>query len=311
MALQDERSGTRAYGEDLAGRFWLKQQQSHVTRTFRRGVLAVTELKSDFSTPAPTQSIGHDDAYLVALQLRDVPDHELWQDARPLRVEAFAARETSFYDLRRDPIAFVRQPYHCLQFYLPRTVLAEIAQQNGIKFRGELACPYGVSRSDPVIRQLGAALMPALERDGPLDGLFLDHILQALALHVVGAYGEAWPTKRSTGGLAPWQEGRAKELMQANLAADVSLKQLAEACGLSVAHFARAFRQSARTSPHRWLRERRVEHAMGLLTGTDQPLAAIATACGFADQSHFTRAFTRHTGISPGQWRRQKWASKP
>ncbi|MBA2589989.1 MAG: AraC family transcriptional regulator, partial [Alphaproteobacteria bacterium] len=154
----------RAYGDDLAGRFWLKRQQSHVTRTFRRGILAVTQLKSDLPTPAPTQSIGHDDAYLVGLQLRDVPDHELWQDARPLRVEAFAAMDTSFYDLRRDPIAFVRGSYHSLQFYLPCSVLTEIAQQNDYKFHGELGCRYGVSMNDHVIGRLGAALLPALER---------------------------------------------------------------------------------------------------------------------------------------------------
>jgi AraC-like DNA-binding protein len=309
--VRDAIAGTRAYGDDLARRFWLKRQESHVARTFRRGVLAVTQLKSDAPTPGPTQSIGYDDAYLVALQLRAVPDHELWQDARPVGVEAFAAMDTSFYDLRRDPIAFVRQPYHCLQFYLPRTVLAEIAQQNGFRFGGELHCRYGVARTDPVIRQLGAAMIPALERGEAIDCLFLDHILQAAALHVVGAYGDARPAGRMTGGLAPWQESRAKELLRASLAADISLEQLAQACGISVAHFTRAFRQSTGTSPHRWLRDRRVEQAITLLAGTDETLASIAAACGFADQSHFTRAFTRHAGTSPGQWRRQQRTKKP
>ncbi len=308
--MRDAIAGTRAYGDDLARRFWLKRQESHVARTFRRGVLAVTQLKSDAPTPGPTQSIGYDEAYLVALQLRDVPDHELWQDARPVGVEAFAAMDTSFYDLRRDPIAFVRQPYHCLQFYLPRAVLAEIAQQNGRKFQGELDCPYGAAKADPVIRHLGAALIPALERGEAIDGLFPDHILQAVALHVVGAYGDARPAGRVTGGLAPRQESRAKELMRDGLAADISLGQLAQACGLSVAHFTRAFRQSTGTSPHRWLQERRIEQAV-MLAQTDETLASIATACGVADQSHFTRAFTRHAGASPGQWRRQQRAAKP
>jgi len=34
-------------------------------------------------------------------------------------------------------------------------------------------------------------------------------------------------------------------------------------------------------------------------------IAAIATTCGFADQSHFTRVFSRLVGDSPASWRRR------
>jgi transcriptional regulator GlxA family with amidase domain len=37
---------------------------------------------------------------------------------------------------------------------------------------------------------------------------------------------------------------------------------------------------------------------------TDTPLADVALACGFADQSHFTRVFSAATGLPPGAWRR-------
>ena len=218
MGFREDFTGApqRAYGDYLANRFWLKKQKTHVTDTFKRGVLAVTHVRSDTPTPQPTQSIGYDDAYLVALQLREVSDHELWEDARPIKVDAFAEKSTNFYDLRRDPVAFVRQPFHSLQFYMPRAVLGEIARRNGYRFQGDLTCPCGVSRADPVIHHIGAALVPALEQGGAIEGLFLDHILQAVALHVVGAYGEAARTGgRASGGLASWQERRAKEMMQA------------------------------------------------------------------------------------------------
>lgn len=302
MALREDGP---AYGAHLASRFGLEKQQSHVTRAFRRGVLAVTQIESGIPTPAPTQSIGFDEAWLVGLQLRDVPDHELWQDGRPLKVETFDNRDTTFYDLRRNPVALVRRPYHCLQFYLPRSVLAETAQQNGVRFHGELNAHTGMKRRDPVMRALGEAILPTLARGYATDGLFIDHILQAAALHVVGRYGNCGPAApRNVGGLAPWQERRAKEMMEAGLAGDVTLNALAQACGLSVAHFARAFRQSSGTSPHRWLRRQRVEKAMDMMARTTLSLAAIATACGFSDQSHFTRSFTALAGTSPGQWRR-------
>jgi AraC-like DNA-binding protein len=47
-----------------------------------------------------------------------------------------------------------------------------------------------------------------------------------------------------------------------------------------------------------------VEEAARRLADTDQPLAEIALACGFCDQSHLTRTFRRRTGLTPGAWRR-------
>jgi AraC-like DNA-binding protein len=106
------------------------------------------------------------------------------------------------------------------------------------------------------------------------------------------------------GGLAPWQLRRAEALMSENLSVQVSLGKVAEECGLSVRHLARAFRQSTGVPPHRWLLDRRVERAKELLPNGKLSLSDIALACGFGDQSHFTRTFTAAVRLSPGVWRR-------
>jgi len=53
------------------------------------------------------------------------------------------------------------------------------------------------------------------------------------------------------GGLAPWRERRVKELMSASLDEELLLSRLAEECGLSVRHFARAFRQCTGVPPQK------------------------------------------------------------
>lgn len=106
------------------------------------------------------------------------------------------------------------------------------------------------------------------------------------------------------GGLAKWQERRAKEFIAARLDSKLSISEIAEACGLSVSHFTRAFHQTTGLSPHRWLTERRIERAQALIRDVELPLSEIAVTCGFADQSHFTRVFTGVVGKSPGAWRR-------
>lgn len=49
---------------------------------------------------------------------------------------------------------------------------------------------------------------------------------------------------------------------------------------------------------------RRVERAKTMISGTREPLAEVALACGFADQAHLNRRFREIVGISPGRWRR-------
>lgn len=55
-------------------------------------------------------------------------------------------------------------------------------------------------------------------------------------------------------------------------------------------------------SPHRFVIGRRIERAKELIAGRGVPLAQVAAAVGFADQSHFTRHFRRIVGVTPGRF---------
>nr|WP_281423864.1 helix-turn-helix transcriptional regulator [Mesorhizobium silamurunense] len=64
----------------------------------------------------------------------------------------------------------------------------------------------------------------------------------------------------------------------------------------------RDFHRAAGMTPGQYLRDRRIRAASTLIK-TDMPLAEIAAATGFADQSHLTRVFKTIKGLSPGAWR--------
>jgi AraC-like DNA-binding protein len=83
-----------------------------------------------------------------------------------------------------------------------------------------------------------------------------------------------------------------------------SLSRVAQACGLSVSHFSRAFKRCTGMSPHRWSLTRRLERAKRLLMKAHFSLADVAFECGFCEQSHLTHAFSREFGLSPGAWRK-------
>ena len=106
------------------------------------------------------------------------------------------------------------------------------------------------------------------------------------------------------GGLAPWQERRAKEILRANLVGGVPVKELARECRLSMSHFSRAFHRSVGVAPHNWLNEHRIVLSKEKLRDERLSLTDVAFECGFCDQSHLSREFKRTVGVSPGAWRR-------
>ncbi|MGH7090256.1 MAG: helix-turn-helix domain-containing protein, partial [Stellaceae bacterium] len=111
---------------------------------------------------------------------------------------------------------------------------------------------------------------------------------------------------RVRGGLTPTTMRRVREYIDAHLNQNIDLESLAKTAGLSMFHFAHAFRQSEGTTPHDYVLECRVAKARELLLRPDLSLSDIAFAVGFADQSHFTRRFREAVGISPGQFRRSQ-----
>jgi len=172
---------------------------------------------------------------------------------------------------------------------------------------GELAYAPAAGGRDEVLANLANSILAALDQPRQVNRLFIDHVMLALAEHIDQTYrGRRADVQPSRGGLAPWQERRAKELLAAKLDGNVSVKEIARKCGLSVGHFSRAFRQSAGVGPHGWLVNQRVEAAKALLRDDTLSLSEIALRCGFSDQSHFTRTFSRVAGTSPGAWRRMR-----
>jgi AraC family transcriptional regulator len=108
------------------------------------------------------------------------------------------------------------------------------------------------------------------------------------------------------GGLPPRVLQRVRKYIETNLDGTISLHDLAATAGLSISHFARAFRQSEGTSPHKYVMSRRLQQALQLLVETELRLSEIASATGFADQSHFSRQFRKYIGVAPSTYRRSR-----
>ncbi|MER9050760.1 AraC family transcriptional regulator [Mesorhizobium sp. M0923] len=148
-------------------------------------------------------------------------------------------------------------------------------------------------------RDFRATLLSALgPLDQELDELFvvdfMTQLMQSLARH---AGQPAKPIAKTA-----WRAASlARDYLEENVARIVRSDELEAITGLDRYALSRHFRATFSTSPHRFLLMRRLQRARRMIE-CDEPLAQIAIAAGFSDQSHFNRHFKKAFGVTPGRW---------
>ncbi|RXH57872.1 helix-turn-helix transcriptional regulator [Granulicella sibirica] len=278
---------------------------SVVVKTKRKATLAVTRMRSDRAFHESTSALPAEPAFLVNLYLKDVAMHRwlLKDGADAEHIFSMPKGGVGIVSLERGDTLLQTSPFDCLQFYVSRAALDEIADEHGARRVETLKCPRG--KIDPVINQLAATILEAMKAPGVSHRPFLDHALLALLAHFARVYGEMrLENVPARGGLAPWQTRRAVEILTANIEGELCMAHVARECELSVSYFVRAFKQTMGIPPYRWLTEQRIKRAKELLLHPAMPMAEIAIKCGFADQACFIRAFKRTAEGTPGEWRR-------
>jgi AraC-like DNA-binding protein len=91
-----------------------------------------------------------------------------------------------------------------------------------------------------------------------------------------------------------------------------TVRDVAQAAGLSERRFSQLFRERVGLSPKVWCRVQRFQRAVHQLhAGRDLPWAALALDCGFYDQAHFANEFRAFSGIDATTYsaRRTQWAN--
>jgi AraC family transcriptional regulator len=189
---------------------------------------------------------------------------------------------------------------------LPYAALREFAGlEAGLPEDGDFGHLHSDYCDDRQVRQLVTQLWSNSTPSAGYGTLWADGITLQLAeslLRLKNGHHE----HQKSGGLAPWQIKRVREYIEANYAEDVSLCNMAEFVGLSTFWFARAFKDSVGSSPHRYLRQLRCEKAQKLMMTPQASITDVAGAVGYATPQAFARMFRAETGVSPTEWRRAR-----
>jgi len=197
-----------------------------------------------------------------------------------------------------------------------------------LKFRGSVtsinvACDWGLLRksrlldaedlprldgtypcaSDARLTSIISAMVREYESGSPSGRLYAESLSLAFAARLNGIARENRGRYSAEEGLGRQRAKLLQDFVDASLAEDLSVADLARLVGISPSRFASLFRTSFSMPVHRYVVNRRIERAMCMLSMDGHRNADIAAACGFASESHFSDVFKRMTGTTPRNYR--------
>jgi transcriptional regulator GlxA family with amidase domain len=96
-----------------------------------------------------------------------------------------------------------------------------------------------------------------------------------------------------------------QRLVVEDVAGTHTVDAMAARAHMSPRHFARAFRCETGVTPARYVERVRLEAARRRLEESAEPLASVASACGFGTGETMRRSFLRTLGVGPAEYRRR------
>jgi len=151
---------------------------------------------------------------------------------------------------------------------------------------------------DPRVAHIGWALKAELEAEDPGGRLYAEGLGVALTAHLIRHFARV-VRSAPNGGLSGRQLRAVTDYIEAHLATNLSLHELAAIAGLSASHFKSLFKKSTGMPPHQFVIQRRVRCAADMLARGSVALSEVAQLSGFADQSHMARCMRRFLGVTP------------
>jgi AraC family transcriptional regulator len=181
--------------------------------------------------------------------------------------------------------------FSVLHVYLAHTVVERLAIESAsVPASRSVALIDPMCAPAPRIEAICRQIMLEMANPDRCARLMLDALVDALAIRLLRNHSNISQSVEFAAESSPnwrdWRLARAIDYLEAHLAEDVGLHEMAAEVGLSVTHLTTLFRDGTGAPPHRYLMRRRFERACELLGDPSLSIGDVAYRCGFANSQH-------------------------
>ncbi len=229
-------------------------------------------------------------------------------------------RQTESWELSEGKSVFVKQGAHisgknesdgwCVMiFFLPGDYLRQFIRENHAVLRTQNLQPadekYVIElHVTDTTRSFFYSMLPYFTQQPQPNDVLVDLKFKEMLFNVLSDPGNA-PLLSYLVSRGQHNPGL-QEVMETNYLFNLSLEQFAKLANLSLATYQREFRKIYQLSPAKWLKEKRLQHAAGLLQTTQMRVQDIAYESGFENLAHFSRSFKEIFALSPLAYREKQ-----
>jgi AraC-like DNA-binding protein len=215
------------------------------------------------------------------------------------------------YDLREGNCVFVRKgaciveqffdtEFCFLLFFIPDEFIYDVLKKKSTPIR------KSEEKYDPVIalnNNIGVqaffqSMMTYFDANAEPDPSLLELKFRELILTIATDHMNSGLISYFSSLLREPQSISLQMVMEENFCFNLKLEEFARLCSRSLSSFKRDFQRLYNTSPSKWLMEKRLNHAMLLLTNMGKTVAEAAFESGFESASHFSSSFRQRFGTS-------------
>ena len=257
------------------------------------------------------KNCANQDTDIVGMAITGRHQHTYFGDGRLKWSRAVRAFHMNLVVAEEQPrgIFTSEQPFTYLHVYVPHVMVERVAVESGAMNAATVTLIDPMGSPDPFAESICRQMIREMGRGDDSSRMMIDVLGQQLVIHLVRRHSSVSGSKafadKSGPGYRDWRLRNAIDYLEAHLADDIGLDDVAAVVGLSTAHLVDLFRQGTGDPPHRWLMNRRLARACELLANPSISVTEIAYRCGFASSQHLAAVTRRRLATTPTAYRRQ------
>ena len=188
--------------------------------------------------------------------------------------------------------------YYCKLLFFSENKLKEILKKHSYFKPSDVEVPsYFIIENDNYIR----SYLNSLSTVATAPPIFMSNLLsikfEELMLYLINKHGKVF--EKYLQSLITTDTSPLKNVVEKNLYSNLKIEEIAFLCHMSLSTFKRNFIKEYKSSPGKWLQDKRLRRAKELLEGGQLKSSDIYLDFGYNNLSNFSAAFKNKFGKSP------------